>query len=233
LFQSRLQRMRRGCEPFRVSGYINRLRKAADFRRLATDGLLARNGVNPQGTEVKPGIWVGTSARVHPKARILAPAYIGAHAKIRASALITRGSAIERHAEVDCGTVVENTTVLPFSCLGAGLDAMHCVVGFRRLAHLVRDVEVEIHDGKLVGMIPFSAVSRLAGSTAALFAFLPRELYRGLRASFRRKRVAGSVEVPAEAAISAENPALEASPSNAESSEFPSNLAVVRRYGDH
>jgi len=233
LFQGRLQRTRRGGEPFRVSGYVNRLRKAADLRRLATDGLLVRNGVTPEGTEVKPGVWVGTLARVHRKARVVAPAYIGAHAKIRASALITRGSAIERHAEVDCGTVVENTTVLPFSCLGAGLDAMHCVVGFRRLAHLLRDVEVEIHDGKLVGMVPFSAVSRLAGSTAALFAFLPKELYRGLRASFRRKRAARSVESPVETAISAENPALEASPSDPESSEFPSNLAVVRRYGDH
>jgi hypothetical protein len=92
---------------------------------------------------------------------------------------------------------------------------------------------VEIHDGKLLGMIPFSAVSRLAGSTAALFTFLPRELYRGLRASFRRKRAAGSVEAPAEAAVSPENPALEASPSDSESSEFPSSLAVVRRYGNH
>lgn len=233
LFQSRLQRMRRESEPFRASGYINRLQKAGDLRRLAMDGLLARNGVAPQGAEVKPGIWLGASARVHRKARVVAPAYIGAHAKIRASALITRGSAIERHAEVDCGTVVENTTVLPFSCLGAGLDAMHCVVGFRRLAHLVRDVEVEIHDGKLVGMIPLSAVSRLAGSTAALFAFLPRELYRGFRASTRRKGAARSEEPLEKAESPPENPVLEGSSSDSESSEFPSNLAVVRRYGDH
>jgi hypothetical protein len=233
LLQSRLKHIRRESEPFQVSGYVNRLKKAADLRRLAMDGLLGRNGVVPHGTEVKPGIWYGPSARVHRKARVVAPAYIGAHAKIRASALITRGTAIERHAEVDCGTVVENATVLPFSCLGAGLDAMHCVVGFRRLAHLVRDVEVEIHDGKLVGMIPLSAVSRLAGSTAALFGFLPRELYRGLRASVRRKQVLKSADSTDEAEPSLENPVLEGSPSDSEPSEFPSNLAVVRRYGHH
>jgi carbonic anhydrase/acetyltransferase-like protein (isoleucine patch superfamily) len=207
--------------------------RTADLRRVAMDGLLGRNGVVPHGTEVKPGIWYGPSARVHRKARVVAPAYIGAHAKIRASALITRGTAIERHAEVDCGTVVENATVLPFSCLGAGLDAMHCVVGFRRLAHLVCDVEVEIHDGKLVGMIPLSAVSRLAGSTAALFGFLPRELYRGLRASVRRKQIAKSADPTDEAEPSPANPVLEGSPSDSEPTEFPSNLAVVRRYGDH
>ena len=233
LFQSHLRRMRKESEPFPVSGYVNRLQKAADLRRLAMDGLLARNEVTPQGTEVKPGIWIGPSARVHRKARVVAPAFIGAHAKIRASALITRGTAIERHAEVDCGTVVENATVLPFSCLGAGLDAMHCVVGFRRLAHLVRNVEVEIHDAKLVGMIPLSAVSRLAGSTAALFGFLPKELYRGLRASVRRKRAVQSADPLDEAEPSPKNPVLEGSPSDSEPTEFPSSMAVVRRYGDH
>ena len=233
LFQNQLQRMRRESEPFAVSGYVNRLQKAADLRRLAVDGLLARNSVKPEGTEVKPGIWVGPSARVHRKARVVAPAYIGAHAKIRASALITRGTVVERHGEVDCGTVVENTTVLPFSCIGAGLDAVHCVVGFRRLAHLVRDIEVEIHDGKLVGMVPMSPLSRLAGSTAALFAFIPKEIYRGFAAPFRRKQAAGSAETPEEAEPSLVNPAADAASPTAEPSEFPSNLAVVRRYGDH
>ena len=234
LFQSRLQRMRRESEPFQISGYVNRLQKATDLRRLATDGLLARNGVTPQGTEVKPGIWYGPLARVHRKARVVAPAFIGAHAKIRASALITRGTAIERHAEVDCGTVVENSTVLPFSCLGAGLDAMHCVVGFRRLAHLVRNVEVEIHDGKLVGMMPLSAVSRLAGSTAALFAFLPK---RDFIAAFAR-RFGASGLCRVRILRMRRSPyrrirCWRVPPSDSEPSEFPSNLVVVRRYGDH
>jgi hypothetical protein len=233
LFQSRLQHMRRESEPFQVKGYVNRLQKASDLRRLALDGLLARNQVVPQGKEIKPGIWLGPSARIHKKARILAPAYIGEGAKIMASALITRGTTVEQHAIVDCGTVVENTTVLPFTCLGAGLDAMHCVVGLRRVAHLARDVEVEIHDEKLVGMIPLSAVSRLAGSTAALFAFIPKEIYRGFASPWRHKKAARSAKASEEAEPFLENSALEASASEAEPSEFPSNLAVVRRYGDH
>ncbi len=233
LLHSRLQHRRRESEPFQVKGYVNRLQKASDLRQLAVDGLLARNSVAPQGKEIKPGVWMGRSARVHRKARIVAPAYIGAGSKIRASALITRGTVVEQHAVVDCGTVVENTTVLPFTCLGAGLDAMHCVVGFRRVAHLARNVEVEVHDEKLVGMIPLSAVSRLAGSTAALFAFIPKEVYRGLVSPRQRKQLARSAESSEEAESSQKNSALEASASNSEPSEFPSNLAVVRRYGDH
>jgi carbonic anhydrase/acetyltransferase-like protein (isoleucine patch superfamily) len=233
LFQSRLQRLRRDSEAFQVKGYVNRLHSGSDLRRLAVDGLLGRNAVAPQGREVKPGIWLGPGARVHKKARVVAPAYVGSGSKIRASALITRGTAVEQHAVVDCGTVVENTTILPFTCLGAGLDAMHCVVGFRRVAHLARNVEVELHDEKLVGMIPLSPVSRLAGSTAALFAFIPREIYRGFVSPWRRKRTARSAESLEEAESSLKNPAVEASASDAEPSEFPSNFAVVRRYGDH
>lgn len=233
LLQSQLRHLRRDSEPFPVKGYVNRLQTASDLRRLAADGLLGRNAVAPQGKEVKPGIWFGPSARVHKKARIVAPAYIGNGSKIRASALITRGSVIEQHAVVDCGTVVENATVLPFTCVGAGLDAMHCVVGFRRVAHLARNVEVEIHDEKLVGMIPLSPVSRLAGSTAALFAFIPKEIYRGLVSPWRRKQAARNAEASEEAESSLGSPELEASTSGSEPSEFSSNLAVVRRYGDH
>lgn len=233
LFHSRLQRLRRESEPFRIKGYVNRLQSASDLRRLAVDGLLSRNAVVPRGQEVKPGIWLAPSARVHRKARVLAPAYIGAGAKIRAAALITRGTVVEQNAVVDCGTVVENTSILPFTCLGAGLDTMHCVVGFRRIAHLARNVEVEVHDEKLVGMIPVSAVSRLAGSTAALFAFIPKELYRGFASPWRHEKPARSAETLEEAEPSLETSVLEASASGSEPTEFPSNLAVVRRYGDH
>lgn len=233
LFQGRLSRMRRESEPFRVTGYVNRLQGASDLRRLAADGLLSRNAVAPQGNEIKPGIWMDRGARVHRNARVVAPAFIGAYSKIRASALITRGTVVERHCVVDCGTVVENTTILPFTCLGAGLDAMHCVIGFRRIAHLPRQVEVEIKDEKLVGMIPINPLSRLAGSTAALFAFIPKEIYRGLSSPWKRGKSARTVEPEEAAKASLEGPGLEASASDPEPSEFPSDLAVVRRYGDH
>ena len=134
--------------------------------------MLEKNAIRPVGKEIKPGVWVGEGARIHRKARVVAPAFIGAHSKIRASALITRGSVIEHHAEVDCGTVVENSTVLPFTYVGAGLDVMHSVVGFRRLSHLLRNVEVEISDDKLVGMSPASAVSRTGRQHCCAFCLL-------------------------------------------------------------
>jgi len=233
LFQNRLQRGRKECEAFVVTGYANRLQTAADLRRLALDGLLSKNAVRPEGREIKPGVFLGRGARIHRNARVVAPAFIGARSKVHAEALITRGSILEHHSEVDCGTVVENSTVLPFTRLGAGLDVMHSLVGFRHITQLVRNVEVEITDAKLIDMVPVSPISRLAGSTAALFTFLPKQIYRGFSAASQREKPAESPECaePGGSALTA--PVLEAPASGVESSEFPSNLAVMRRYGDH
>jgi NDP-sugar pyrophosphorylase family protein len=233
LFRSEFQQVRDDCERFVQRNYVNPLQTATDLRSLAMDGLLEKNAIRPVGHEIKPGIWVGEGARIHRHARIVAPAYIGAHSKVRASALITRTSVIEHHAEVDCGTVVENTTILPFTYVGAGLDVMHSVVGFRRLAHMVRNVEVEISDSKLVGMSATGALSRTAGSAAALFALLPKQIYRGFFGRSHRTRPAElpeSLEAPAAAL---ETPDVNEPASGQEVSEFPSSFAVVRRYGQH
>ncbi len=233
LFRSRLQKVRDDCERLFAKGYVNRLRTVADFRCLALDGLLEKNAVRPMGKELKPGVWVGEGASIHRKARVLAPAFIDAYSKIRASSLVTRNSVIEHHAEVDCGTVVENSTILPFTYVGAGLDVMHSVVGFQRISHLVRDIEVEIHDHKLVGISPANAVFRTLGSAAVLFAVLPKQIYRGLlvrAGKIRPARLPESLQPPA---TNSGTPDVREPASGQEVGEFPSSFAVVRRYGEH
>ena len=233
LFRSRLQKVRDDCERFAAKGYINRLRTVSDFRRLALDGLLEKNAVRPIGRQLKPGVWVGEGAQVHRKARVLAPAFIGAYCKIRAAALITRNSVIEHHAEVDCGTVVENSTILPSTYVGAGLDMMHSVVGFRRISHLVRDVAVEIQDGKLVGTSRAEGIFRTLGSAAALFVLLPRKIYRGFVGRVRQIRPARRPESLEGLPPNLGTPDVKQPASEQEAEEFPSNFAVVRRYGEH
>ena len=230
LFRSHLKQLRRECQPFPVTSYINRLRTAADLRCLAMDGLLRKNSVLPVGKEIKPGIWVGEHAHIHRRARLVAPAYVGGHAKIRAAALITRGAVVESRAEVDCGTVVENSTVLAFTYVGAGLDVMHSVVGLRHLSHLLRNVEVEISDGKLVGISALRAVSRIAGSTAGFFALLPKRIHRRLFASPDCQGGADGPESGEKKKAPPESPMLGVSGANPEASELP--LAVARRYGN-
>ncbi|MCI0351005.1 MAG: hypothetical protein L0Z53_16385, partial [Acidobacteriales bacterium] len=128
LFRHQLTSFRTAPAEFYFSGYVNRLRGAHDLRRLTLDAFHQRIAINPAGKEMRPGVWVADGARIERGARILAPAFIGARSKIRAAAVVTRASSVERHTEVDCGTVVEDSNVLPFTYQGAGLDVAHAVV---------------------------------------------------------------------------------------------------------
>jgi hypothetical protein len=157
---------------------------------------------------------------------LLAPAFIGRRAKVRASAVITRCSTVEHHSEVDFGTVLENSSVLPYTYVGAGLDANHAVLGRKRLAHLRRSVEIEISDPKLLGMRSSSAPVRTLASAVSLTSFLPLQLWRGLFSS--KAKGEPTPELPA--SLNAPEPELK--PEIAGEQEFTADLMVARRYGD-
>jgi hypothetical protein len=181
--------------------------------------------ITPRGTEIKPGVWAGENAQIHRKARVLAPSFVGANAKIRASAVLTRASVVEHHADIDCGTVVENTSVLPMSVIGAGLDLSHSVVGFRHIWNLKRDVEVEITDGKLVGALR-SAPRRVLANAARLAFFLPKV---ATQAAFGRRprpdpEITEAVRLPAAALKHHEEQPGE--------EPVTSDLISARRYGN-
>ncbi len=230
LFRHRLQQTRSECGTWNFEGYYNALASAGDLRELAVDGLMQRVHIKPAGEERRPGVWAGRGAQIHRQARVLAPAYIGEHARIRAGAVITRCGTVEHHAEIDCGTVVENATVLPYSYIGPGLDITHAVAGANKLLHLPRNVEVEISDPRLMDVRSQYAPLRALNSAASLAAFLPVQLLRGLFAKSHREPPS---ELPA--AVAAPSPALQSSAgfeSSAEASSFPAHLVVARRYGN-
>ncbi len=142
--------------PYLARGYVNDLNDAHDFRRLVVDALLSRCALRPGGREIRPGVWVEETAQVHRRARVVAPAYIGSHARVRAASLITRFSNLERGCQVDCGTVVEDASILPGTYLGPGLDVSHAVVCGSHLVDLRRNVALEINDGKLIAGAPLA-----------------------------------------------------------------------------
>ncbi len=136
---------------YNFTGYSNRLREPQDLRRLACDALFNRNSVRPLGKEIAPGVWIGEGAIVDSTARISAPAYIGAHTRVKGSCVINGATNIERDCEIDFGTSVTDSSVLPETYLGIGLNVVHSMVASNRLFNLDRNVEVEISDRSLVG----------------------------------------------------------------------------------
>ncbi|HEY7405895.1 MAG TPA: hypothetical protein VIB39_20385 [Candidatus Angelobacter sp.] len=174
LFRSRLSRCRSDCPLMEHSGYINQLSEARDLRQFAIDILTRQTNTCPAGKEFKPGVWVRDSAMIEKGARLLAPAFIGAHARIRTGAVVTRCTTVEHHAEVDCGSVIENSSVLPYCYVGAALDLAHSVAGMRQIANLRRDVTVEICDPKLIDLISATAGKKFLNSAAEFLTYLPR-----------------------------------------------------------
>jgi len=237
LIRNGLRVSRVPAEPYVTQAYVNRLQSAPDLRRLGQDALLMRCDIHPQGHELKPGVWVAERARIHRTARVLAPAFVGAHAKLRAASVVTRCSTVEHHAEVDCGTVLEDTTVLPYTYVGTGLDAAHSVAGFGRVAQLRRQAEVEIADSRLLGTVTASATWRTVKSAASLAAYLPVQAVRGLLRGGRRSQPATVAPTDAELPAPRQRPGtLEPTPEPLSASnqapQFGNDFAVVRRYGN-
>ncbi len=232
LFRHQLRKFRTTCAPYRFSGYWNALQDAQDLRRLAIDGLLQRAQVAPYGKEVRPGVWQAETARVHQRARVLAPAFIGERAKVRSGAVVTRCSVLEHHAVVGRGAVVEDSTVLPYTAIGPGLDILHSVVSARRVAHLKRKVEVEVEDGRLLDPIPRQAPVRLLGSVAALASFLPWQFLRGLFAKSHREQPAELPSSVTSPAAALNTPAVVQAAAANPDPRFPAEMMVARRYGN-
>jgi NDP-sugar pyrophosphorylase family protein len=137
-------------EHFYYHGYINRLRKATDFRRLTEDGLTGKCNLRPIGTEVGDGIWFGDGVEVDDSCVIAGPAYIGSGTRIAACTSINGGSAVERNCEIDCGTTVDQSWILQETYVGLGLTVRGSIVSNQKMFNLERKTELPINDPRLI-----------------------------------------------------------------------------------
>jgi hypothetical protein len=229
LFRSQLSRCRSECPLIEDAGYVNELADPRDLRQFAIDILTHKTETCPAGEEVRPGVWMSPRAILEKGARVLAPAYIGAYARIRTGAVVTRCSVVEHHAQVDCGSVVENSTVLSYCYVGAGLDLAHSVAGMRQVANLRRDVMVEIPDPKLIDLISATSGKNLLHSAAEFLTYLPRVAVQGIFSGGKQP------QPDLNAALRKSSPALggaagyEASACDSEAARKFPNMIVARR----
>jgi carbonic anhydrase/acetyltransferase-like protein (isoleucine patch superfamily) len=137
-----------------IREYVIQLAHPRDLRQLAVDMLNGRCEGGPSGQEVRPGIWLDRGAELHRGARIVAPAYVGRGSKVMDGTLITRSSSIEQDCCVDCGTVIENSSLLNGTHVGIWLDVCHALVNGDRILSLERDVTVQISDPSILRFAP-------------------------------------------------------------------------------
>jgi hypothetical protein len=213
----------------RTPGYVNLLTAPASMRSLALDAFAGECEIRPCGRELRPGVWIGRGARVHRCARVVAPAFIGSFCNVRRAAIITRGSSLEHHSEVDCATVIDNSSVIPYTRVGAGLDMEYSVAGFNQVHSLKHAVTVEVEDPLLIGTTTTHFSARLLTAAGWLFSFLPSVLWK-LLFEPRPEPALGTAHeaiVPSTPALG--DPSL--TPVKSQTESYP-EMAATRRYGN-
>lgn len=232
LFRSALTRCRTDCPMLEHEGYANPLATAADLRQFAIDILTLKVDTAPAGEEWRPGVWVAPGARIEKGARLIAPAFVGRAARLRSGAVVTRCSCIEHHSEIDCGTVVENSSVLPYSYIGAGLDLAHSVAGMGTVANLRRNAVVEMADARLIGHIAATSGRNFIKAAGGFFTFVLKQIWQGTPATER------APEPDLNTALRQTSPALgdaagfQAPACDTKAADDFAGLVVARRYGN-
>lgn len=226
LLRGELRDKRIGMAEHKTCGYVNFLTGPADLRTLTLDAFAGVSEIRPCGTELRPGVWVGRGARVHRRARVLAPAFIGAFCTVHRAAIITRCSSLEHHSEVDCASMIENSTVLPYSRIGAGLELECSVVGFKQVHSLLRNTTVDIEDPHLIGTTSnhlygraFSAVNWLLTIPASAFW---KSLFESLPGKMNRRMPDSATPTLTESSLA---------PIDSQTESYR-EMAAMRRYGN-
>ena len=125
-----------GQTPYQFNGYAKRILSATERQELVGDGLTGACAMKPLGTQIRDKVWVGEGVKIAPSARVIGPVYIGARTTIGAGATVGPFTSVEHDCVIDCGTTVEQSTVLPNSYLAPGLLIRNSQVDGRHLEHL-------------------------------------------------------------------------------------------------
>jgi len=146
---SRLPAFAACSSTYDYTGYVNHLSTVFEYRELIQRALARRCLIRPVGREVRPDVWIADKTRVHSSARLIGPVYVGTNCRVHAGALLAATS-MERDSEIDCGTLVESSSILPHTYVGPGLHVSHAVLNGSRLLHLGRQVDIELGETGLL-----------------------------------------------------------------------------------
>jgi len=158
--------------PYQFEGYAKRILSAKERQELVGDALIGACAMRPSGTEIREQVWIGEGASLADSVRVIGPSYIGARTIVRAGATIGPFASVERDCIVDCGTSVEQSTVLPNTYLAPGLLIRRALVDGSQLEDLRSGIVADLQPAGLGGRIE-PPKSRKAGYRIVSDIFAP------------------------------------------------------------
>jgi carbonic anhydrase/acetyltransferase-like protein (isoleucine patch superfamily) len=143
----------RNCTQYPFGGYAKRILSPRERQELIGDALTGACEMRPAGEQIAERVWVGKDVSLAQSAKIIGPSYIGDRAIVAAGATIGPFTSVERDCIVDCGTMVERSTVLPSTYLGAGLLIRRALVDGGQLE--------DLEDGTVADLQPAGLAHRV------------------------------------------------------------------------
>ncbi len=133
-------------------------------------------GVLRAAREVRPGVWLARGVKVSPTAELVAPVFVGEGTAVGANAKVGPDAVVGPGCLVDAGATVRDTTVLPTSYVGPGVELNGVIVDGRNLLNPKRGTAVSV-EGHLLDALtspiaPRSAAGRLIERVAAAAGFV-------------------------------------------------------------
>lgn len=114
--------------------------------------------------ELQPGVWVSTSARISPRARLEGPCWIGRNAWIGAGSIVGPRTVIEEGACVDGGAEIVGSFVGPDTYVGNHLDLRSSLAWGRGLLDWRTGSFTEVTDAFLLADLSRRLRHHVAGS---------------------------------------------------------------------
>lgn len=185
-----------------ADGYWEDVGTLEAYVRAHKDILDGKVQVNVPGFEMRPGVWIGEGAEVHPEAQIVGPGVIGDNCRLEAGARLGEYSVLGANVRVRNDAVLERSVVHDNAYLGEGIHLRGAVVG--RSCNLRNGVRAE--EGVVLGDECFVGDDALLASGVKVYPFKTVEAgavintsivweSRGARSLFGRDGIAGLANV--------------------------------------
>jgi mannose-1-phosphate guanylyltransferase/phosphomannomutase len=112
-----------------ADGYWEDVGTHESYLKAQADVLSSRIGVEPDGFEVSPGVWVAEGAEVDPEAILKGPLFIGDYAKVEAGAELREFTVLGSNVVVKEGAFLHRAIVHDNVFIGPSTNLRGCVVG--------------------------------------------------------------------------------------------------------
>lgn len=130
-----------------AEGYWEDVGTHESYLKVHADVLNGNTGIEIDGFEVAPGVWVGEDAEVDPDATLRGPLYIGDYAKVEQGVELRDGTVLGSNVIVKEGAFLHRAIVQDNAFIGGQTNLRGCVIG--KNTDIMRGARVE--EGSIIG----------------------------------------------------------------------------------